>query len=85
MCSGVCGTVHYKKPLKTFDRVEYSRDFWASFCRDIAIFVQKAKQSNIHTADIIHLSGLRFILGLQQSETLQRRPCGIAPGARLTD
>ena len=68
--SAVCGTVHYKKPLKSFDMNRVWYRLWAYFCRDIAIIVQKATQSNIHTADIIHLASLRLIFGFQQPETV---------------
>ena len=40
--SAVYGTVHYKKPLKSFDKSEAQSRLRASFCRDIAMIVQKA-------------------------------------------
>ena len=49
------------------------------------MIVQKATQSNIHTADIIYLAELRLILRLQQPRLLQRWPCGIAPRSRNVD
>ena len=70
VCIAVFGAVHYKKPLKPFDKSRALSRLWAFFCRDIAIIVQKATQSNIHTSDIIHLAVLGLILGLQQLETV---------------
>ena len=48
VCSAVYDTVHYKDPLKSF----YKRK---AFCRDIAMIVQKATWSNIHS--LTHLPG----------------------------
>ena len=58
--SAVCGTMHYKEPLKSFDMSRVLSRLLASLYRDIAIVVQKAKQSNIHTADIIHYSFINW-------------------------
>ena len=68
VCGAVCGTVDYEEPFKSLDKSRVLSRLGASFCRDIAIIVQKATQSNTHTADI-HLADLRLILGLQQPET----------------
>ena len=41
--SAAYGTVHYKEPLKSFEiRVGHESRLRASFCRDIAMIVQKA-------------------------------------------
>ena len=42
VCSAVYGAVHYKEPLKSFDKSRALSRIWASFCRDIAMTVQKA-------------------------------------------
>ena len=49
MCSAVYGSVHYKEPLKTFDKSGACSRLRVSFCRDIAaMIVQKRKWHNIH-------------------------------------
>ena len=45
----VYGTVHYKKPLKSFEiRVGYSPGFWFPSVAIMPLSVQKATLSNIH-------------------------------------
>ena len=40
--SAVYGIVHYEEPLKSFDKSRALSRLRASFCRDIAMIVQKA-------------------------------------------
>ena len=46
--SATYGTVHYKESFKSFE-IEAQSRLRASFCRDIAMIVQKAKESNFHS------------------------------------
>ena len=50
MRSAVDGTVHYKEPLKSFEKSRVLSQIRASFCRDIAMVVKKATQSNKQNA-----------------------------------
>ena len=40
--SAAYGTVHYKEPLKSFDKSRAKSRHRACFCRDIVIIVQRA-------------------------------------------
>ena len=42
-------TVQYKEPLKSFHKTRAQPRLWASFCRDIAMSVEKATWSNIYS------------------------------------
>ena len=46
VCMDVYDNVQYEKPLKALDQ---STTYTASFCRDIAMILEKAPLSNIHS------------------------------------
>ena len=72
VCSAVYDIVHYTELLKSFNKSRAQSRLLASFCRDIAMSVQKATQSSSRSPwdGITHWSGR---LGLKSLKHLFKR------------